>query len=1065
MKKVVAAVRFWVLLLTLFCVAGDAWAASVPDTGQTTYYDAEGNVIPCRSQDEAFYGQNTNYTINLSSYTKLDSSGNALSASATSWVMVRDNVTGLIWEVKTNKDGAKDYYNPHDADNTYTWYDSNSETNEGDAGTPGNGTDTEDFIAALNVENFGGHNDWRLPRIKDSASIVDYKVYNPSINSTYFKNIMTSSYYYVRAYATNNADTTYGENVTFRTNTSSGVTFCVSDATQLQSALTTAASNGEDDVVQIVQGTYVGNFVYDSTEANSITIEGGYTAGCSSREVDPSNTVLDGDAAGRVLELSVPEQAAASFLVDGVTLTDGYEYGGCGVLAYSPSGTVTLTNNTITGNSGDSSGSGGGVAAYGTVTLTNNTITENSAYHSGGGVFAWSSYGTVTLTNNTITGNSTNNSGGGVLAWSSDGTVTLTNNTIKGNSANNQGGGVDAYSDYGTVALLNNTITGNFASNDAGGVETRAYGSVTLTNNTITGNSTNGDGGGLRIWRPTQIASIYNNIIWDNTAESAGNDLYINDDVNDINLFNNDFDQSAAGTFIGIPFVIDSSNLDNIDPLFLDASGGDFHLNAFSPCINVGDNAAPGLPEYDKDGNPRIINDIVDLGAYESTNQAITHTITATAEIGGTISPSGRVTVNDGDSQSFTITPNSGYEISDVKVDGKSQGVISSYTFSDVTSDHTISASFTQQVSTLCLGEFKSMASMGVPRTGISAALAQGKVYVFGGRLISDTTALKTVEMYDSTSNTWTQKAEMPTARTLPVANSVNDKIYVIGGAVGGSSWGSYKLNEMYDPGNDSWVTKAQMPTARHAAISMVYDGNIYVIGGEAGTYNPTGVVEIYNPETDSWSTGASMPTARGQSAIAECNGEWYIISGYGYGYGGFTDAVEKYNPATNTWNSLTSTPYGLRSAKTVVSGGKIYCIGGRGYDTDWFWPGMLVYDIASDTWDTCENDSFIKRESFAAAILNNEFFAFGGQSFENTIAATQKISLSVCPDCSGANPVVQNVTFKAGTDCTCTGDQSLTIGPGVVVESGAKATFKSNRINVKSGVDAKAGSVVKMGQ
>lgn len=127
----------------------------MPDTGQTKCYDNEKE-IPCPQPGEAFYGQDANYTINPPSYTKLDASGNALPDSASSWVMVHDNVTGLIWEVKQNKDEVKDYTNPRDADNTYTWYDPDPATNGGDAGTPGDGTDTEDFIAALNAANFGG---------------------------------------------------------------------------------------------------------------------------------------------------------------------------------------------------------------------------------------------------------------------------------------------------------------------------------------------------------------------------------------------------------------------------------------------------------------------------------------------------------------------------------------------------------------------------------------------------------------------------------------------------------------------------------------------------------------------------------------------------------------------------------------------------------------------------------------------------------------------------------------------------------------------------------------------
>ncbi|MGD8782592.1 MAG: BACON domain-containing carbohydrate-binding protein, partial [Ignavibacteria bacterium] len=85
----------------------------------------------------------------------------------------------------------------------------------------------------------------------------------------------------------------------------------------------------------------------------------------------------------------------------------------------------------------------------------------------------------------------------------------------------------------------------------------------------------------------------------------------------------------------------------------------------------------------------------VTTGHYISASFAInTYTITASAGSGGSISPSGTVSVNYGSSKTFTITPSSGYEISSVVVDGTSQGAISSYTFSNVTSNHTISASF-----------------------------------------------------------------------------------------------------------------------------------------------------------------------------------------------------------------------------------------------------------------------------------------------------------------------------------------------------------------------------------
>lgn len=74
-----------------------------------------------------------------------------------------------------------------------------------------------------------------------------------------------------------------------------------------------------------------------------------------------------------------------------------------------------------------------------------------------------------------------------------------------------------------------------------------------------------------------------------------------------------------------------------------------------------------------------------------------TYTITSSATEGGSISPLGETTVTEGASQSFTITPNEGYEISDVLVDGESAGVLTAYTFTDIKANHTISAVFAQE--------------------------------------------------------------------------------------------------------------------------------------------------------------------------------------------------------------------------------------------------------------------------------------------------------------------------------------------------------------------------------
>ena len=70
------------------------------------------------------------------------------------------------------------------------------------------------------------------------------------------------------------------------------------------------------------------------------------------------------------------------------------------------------------------------------------------------------------------------------------------------------------------------------------------------------------------------------------------------------------------------------------------------------------------------------------------------HTLTASAGDGGSISPSGAVSVPQGGSQTFSVTPHSGYALRDVLVDGRSVGAVTSYTFENVTGDHSISAVF-----------------------------------------------------------------------------------------------------------------------------------------------------------------------------------------------------------------------------------------------------------------------------------------------------------------------------------------------------------------------------------
>ena len=88
-----------VVLFAVFFLSTMAWAVDcpIPDTGQTKCYD-NTQEITCPSPGQDFYGQDAQYPCNLQSYTLL-----------TGGIMVQDNVTGLIWEIKTGDNKGDTY--------------------------------------------------------------------------------------------------------------------------------------------------------------------------------------------------------------------------------------------------------------------------------------------------------------------------------------------------------------------------------------------------------------------------------------------------------------------------------------------------------------------------------------------------------------------------------------------------------------------------------------------------------------------------------------------------------------------------------------------------------------------------------------------------------------------------------------------------------------------------------------------------------------------------------------------------------------------------------------------
>ncbi|AWV98729.1 choice-of-anchor Q domain-containing protein [Arcticibacterium luteifluviistationis] len=311
---------------------------------------------------------------------------------------------------------------------------------------------------------------------------------------------------------------------------------------------------------------------------------------------DTNKTIIDGQANSRIFEIS----SGNILHISDLKVQNGFAAYGGGILNR---GTFYLTNSTIHGNKASSFG--GGIYNTFIVYVNNSNISENNADDNGGGAIHNSS-GRLTITNSIISKN--NGYRGGGIHNSGSAKLNLVNSNLRGNAAEDDGGGI--YSGSGTVNLTSSTVSGNKA-NLAGGVYTYS-GTLNSTNSTISGNKAR-YGGGIYIYGGT--ANLTNSIIAKNI--SGGTKDIINDGTINTNLNNYVMDPNGAHS-------ITSGN--GIDPLFItDAPSsapstiGDFRLQACSPLINAGTSDTTGLNLglVDMDGNPRVFDNRIDIGAYE----------------------------------------------------------------------------------------------------------------------------------------------------------------------------------------------------------------------------------------------------------------------------------------------------------------------------------------------------------------------------------------------------------------------------------------------------------------
>jgi hypothetical protein len=437
-------------------------------------------------------------------------------------------------------------------------------------------------------------------------------------------------------------------------------TFNVSTTAELRVALSTAATNGEDDTIVLADGTYKttndggGAFTYLSNEIHTLKMTGS----------SPENVILSGDNTGQIFFNSHTDEIKGGVLtIENMSFINAnfYESGGA---IFSNQDNMIIRNLTLTDNVTTGSFGGAIFAQSANIEIYDSNFERNYSSNGGGAVAVYNGNAIISGSNfiqNTTGSSYSSNNGGGAIQGRQGSTFTISNSTFTENTSSGPGGAIMGQVYANELRILNNT------GGSGGGI----YGSGTIKNSIIKGNMCTGAcyGGGIHFGG----GNVFNNIIEGNSSEIvvdhedrdsgalyAGNDTFIINNlfkdnssgasaftgtfINNIFINNGAFDIKAAdnsiatikNNYIDVTKIqgvsIKSDNIfNNVNLGFIDELISDYRLKFDSDLIDAGAIDVDGitLPELDFEGVNRVSGGAIDIGPYEfSTTRPTINTVT-----------------------------------------------------------------------------------------------------------------------------------------------------------------------------------------------------------------------------------------------------------------------------------------------------------------------------------------------------------------------------------------------------------------------------------------------------
>jgi len=528
---------------------------------------------------------------------------------------------------------------------------------------------------------------------------------------------------------------------------------------------------------------------------------------------------------------------------------------------------------TITG--GNANGSvypdncGGGIYNDSFSTTIRNCILYNNTAKWGGGIY-----------NDTIPGPSTWPFPPGFIPNE----PMITNCTFHHNTATIHGGGI--YNQFCYPTITNCTFYANTASQFGGGICDSGSVSI-ITNCTVYGNSASISGGG-GIFNDTRCGgtAMTNCIVWGNTGGQVI------------------FSSTTATTYCDVQGGYTGTGNINADPLFVNPGGGDFHLQTGSPCIDTGNNSAPGIPAVDLDGHPRIVDGngdgtaTVDMGAYEyiviyalTVTKSGTGTGTVRSQVSGINCGSDCIEAYNTDTVvTLTAAPDTGSYFAGWSGDCVSQALTCKVTMD---ADKTVTATFTTTpppVTTWAktYGGIDTDDANSIQQTSDGGYIAAGETYSSGAGVFD----IWVLKLNANGTVAWQSTYGGGASEWAYSIQQTSDSGYIVAGATGsfGAMLEDVWLLKLNANGSVAWQKTYGGPNSDWAhSVQQTSDGG-YIVAGQSGPYSPgTSDLWVLNLDADGnveWQKTYGGSGDDVANSIQQTSDGGYIVAGYTSSFG-----------------------------------------------------------------------------------------------------------------------------------------------------------------------------------